>query len=172
MSRLADYGWVALVILVLMGLFRLSRILLGRIVGRFRQRFPAYTVDHLIVLGFLFLLLGLLALPLTSVALGFFDPCRLPGGMVLHLVMVAGSVILFSFSEDLFGSIRRADKERAASWSVGRHMRVIALPLLLFLVLGALFLSPIFYSALTIVLLVFYLAALWCRTACGKTKAG
>lgn len=171
MSRLAGYAAVALVILALMGLFRVSRILLRLLMKRFGKRFPGYTVDHVVLLAFVVLLCGLIALPALCAIIGLLSPDRLPGGILLHLLLVAGSVVLFSFSEDLFGSIRRYKREKDSQdlWSVGRHLRLVILPLCVFLAVGSLLLSPVFYAGLSVILLVFYLVALWSRP--GKTAS-
>jgi uncharacterized membrane protein len=162
MSRLIDYALVALVIGVLVGLFRLSRIALRVLLSRLEVRFPRYSVDHVIVLGFTCLLAGLLILPLLSALLGLAGTERLPGGIVLHLVMVALSIILFSMSEDLFGGIRRS-RRSADQWTLARHLRIAGPAILAFFLIGALFLSPIFYGGLSVLLVAFYAFALWCR---------
>lgn len=162
MSRAGEYGLVALVVLVIIVLFRVSRLLLHKILHLLERKYGVYTVDHVIVTGFLFLLIGLLFLPFISSVLGFANRDYLPGGMIFHLVLVAVSVVLFSFAEDLFGSIKKYHSNREI-WKIGKHMKIIFLPVLAFLATGILFLSPVFYTGLTIILLVFYFFALWCR---------
>jgi len=159
-SRLLDYALVALVLLALYGLFRLSRLLLARFLEAFSKRRGPLSDDSVLLLGFYSLLAGLSLLPIITWGLAFVDSDMLLGGMPLHLVLVAVSVVLFSFSEDLYGSHRKYAPGR---WSLARHARLASPPLMAFWVLGSLLLSPIFYSGLTIILAVFYAYALRCR---------
>lgn len=161
MERLIDYGLVAIVILVVIGLFRLSRILMNRLLGKIKKKYPLLTADRILMTGFYVLLAGLIFLPLFTSILSIIDNHYLWGGIILHLLLVAISIILFSISEDLFRifSTYPADK----NWSKKKHFRSISIPLLMFWVTGCLFISPLFYSGLTIILAVFYLYALICR---------
>ena len=171
MDRLIDYGLVLLVILVIMGLFRVSRMLLERFLRRSREAGRQITRDGALLGGMLFLLSGLLFLPFVTALISFVKNDFLPGGMILHLVLVALSVIVFSIAEDLFRIFREfpVDPERGP-WSVSDHMKRLVIPLMAFWAVGCVFLSPLFYSGLTVLLAVFYLYAVaLCRT--GPKKA-
>lgn len=161
MQRISDYVTVAGVIAVMMLLFRLSRFLLARLL-RLRERGGGPTdCDDVIKLGFRFLLAGMLLLPLATALASFANSRFLIGGTALHLTLVAVSIILFSFSEDLFAGMKNAPRNRVVS--VGDHFRTAGPLLIVFWLLGTIFLSPIFYSALTVVLGGFYLFALAAR---------
>lgn len=162
LQRLADYGTILVVIAALMVLFRVSRFLLGRLLPRL-GRGGEPSADRVIQAGMHSLLSGMILLPLSTAALAAADPLRLTGGVWLHLALVAVSVVLFSFAEDLFGSIRR--RRREPGWTTARHFRAAAPALLGFWAAGTAFLSPIFYSALTLVLAGFLLFAVSTRPA-------
>lgn len=159
-ERLLDYGLVALVVGIVALLFRLSRSIMRRLLARMEASAPL-TADAVLRAGFLILLAGLLMLPFVTSLLAFADRSRLPGGMPLHLFMVAVSVILFSIAEDLFRSFRSYPPD--ARWSPGRHMAAMSAPLLVFWATGCLLLSPLFYSGLSVILAAFYLYSVSCR---------
>lgn len=169
-ERLLDYGLVALVILAVVVLFRVSRILMNRVMKILERDGVVPGADRVLFTGFMFLLTGLLFLPFFTSVLAFFSSERLPGGMIFHLFMVALSVILFSVAEDLFRVF--SSRPSGSPWSKTRHMKAITIPLLVFWGIGCLFLSPLFYSGLTIILAVFYLYALLCRPSGGKGEEG
>ncbi len=166
-SRLVDYALVALVIVVIVGLFRLSRYLLNTLLDRISERDGGLTADRVLRLGLRVLLVGLLGLPFVTSLLAFADPLRLPGGMPLHLAMVAVSVVLFSIAEDSFRIFRGYPRDER--WTVGRHMAAAAPFLVGFWLVGCLFLSPLFYSGLTVIIALFYLFALSCRPGPSET---
>jgi len=161
MQRILDYVTVAAVIAVMMLLFRLSRFLLSRILRLRERRGGPVDCNDAIRLGFRFLLAGMLFLPLATALAARADNRFLIGGTVLHLSLVAVSIVLFSFAEDLFAGMKKMPPTRAVS--TGEHFRSAGPLLIIFWLLGSLFLSPIFYSALTLVLGVFYLFALAAR---------
>jgi len=158
-ERLIDYGLVAIVVVVVAGLFRISRILMKRLLNCMETR-HSLTADLVLRTGFLILLAGLLMLPFITSLLAFISTTHLPGGMPLHLVMVAVSIILFSISEDLFRSFR--SYPRAVGWTARRHFTFASLPLAAFWAVGCLLLSPLFYSGLSIILAAFYLYSIRC----------
>jgi len=160
-QRLVDYGIVLLVIAVLYVLLRLSRYLLEKLMAVAVRKWGPFSSDTILLAGFLTLLTGLILLPLVTWGLAWADNSRLAGGMPLHLALVVISIILFSFTEDLFGTFNRYP---TGGWPAGRHYRVVALLLIGFWVAGSLLLSPLFYSGLTVVLAVFYSYALSCRS--------
>ena len=160
-QRLIDYMHVALVILGVLGLFRLSRIIMGRILKRLRNVFGILTSDRILLTAFYFLLAGLLLLPAFTSLLALINNSYLTGGIVLHLILVAVSIVIFSIAEDLFRDFSIA--EASDKWSVSRHFKYMLLPLIAFWAFGCVFLSPLFYSGLTIILVIFYLYALSCR---------
>jgi uncharacterized membrane protein len=174
LDRLVDYGLVLLVILVIMGLFRVARKLLEFWLDRLAARKRQVTSDGALFSGMLFLLAGLLFLPFVTALISFVKSDFLPGGMVLHLFLVAVSVVVFSISEDLFRIFRGFPVDPARGrWSTGEHMRRITLPLLVFWALGSIFLSPLFYSGLTVLLALFYLYATgMCRDGSGDGTSG
>lgn len=161
LQRLLDYGVVLFVVLILYGLFRLARHLLERLLVGVARKHGPLTSDSVLILGFLTLLIGLILLPVATWGLAFVDGDRLAGGLPLHLFMVTISIVLFSFSEDLFGSFR---KYPPGGWRAGRHYRLVALPLIGFWAVGSTLLSPLFYSGLTVTLAAFYTYALSCRS--------
>lgn len=153
-QRLTDYGIVLGIVLVLMSLFKLSRYLLHKITGARGPAGTDFNTDCALVWGLRFLLTGLLLLPFLTSILAFFNNAHLPGGMTLHLVLTAISVVLFSLAEDLFRDYNSYGTAslKPVSW----HMRRSILPLSLFWVIGCVFISPLFYSGLTILVAVFY----------------
>ncbi|OPL19672.1 MAG: hypothetical protein AVO35_01490 [Candidatus Aegiribacteria sp. MLS_C] len=153
---------VAFVVLIVFGLFRLSRIIMRSVVRRLEARHGSFGSDRMLITGFLFLLCGLLFLPAFTAVLALVDQHHLSGGMVLHLVLVALSIILFSIAEDMFRDFPAIHGGKDL-WSVSAHFRRIAMPLMVFWLIGVLFLSPIFYSGLSLILAIFYLFALSCR---------
>lgn len=161
-QRLIDYAMVAIVILTVFGLFRLSRVLMQRLIGKLRNRYPLFGADRMLVTGLIFLLTGLLFLPLFTSLLAVINRAHLTGGIALHLVLVAISIILFSIAEDLFRDFSLCRSEKY--WSIGKHFKCVSLPFILFWSAGSLFISPLFYSGLTLVLALFYLFALSCRS--------
>lgn len=170
MDRLSDYGLVLIVVLAVMGLFRLSRFILNRLMDRMAAANRQISRDEAIFAGMIFLLSGLLFLPFITALISFVRNDFLPGGIVLHLIMVAISVIVFSISEDLFRVYRNFSDDPKGGWSFGRHMKRLSLPLLVFWAIGCIFLSPLFYSGLTIILALFYAYAVgFCRTDGQKT---
>ncbi len=161
-ERLLDYGIVLGVVLVLMGLFRLSRFLLRRFTAR--ENFDA---DRALVWAGYFLLSGLLLLPFITALLAFADNQALAGGMPLHLFLTAISVVLFSFAEDLFRDYNAygSKKLKPLNW----HVKKLLIPVLAFWVIGCVFISPLFYSGLTVLTAVFYRLCLFFRkTGPGK----
>ncbi len=169
-ERLIDYGMVALVILVIVGLFRLSRVLMNRMLSRLKKKYPVLTADRLLVIGFITLLAGMIFLPFITSVFSFIDNRHLTGGMVFHLLLVALSVILFSVAEDLFRLFSSYPPDR--NWSRKKHFRIISVPLLVFWAIGCLFISPLFYSGLTVILALFYLCALACRPSSNGGVSG
>jgi hypothetical protein len=169
-QRLADYGTVVAVVLVLAGLFRLARFLLGRFVSSLRGKGCRFSSDDSLLWGMRFLLVGLIFLPFITSLLAFADNSRLPGGMALHLFMTVLSVLLFSFAEDLFRDYNSyAD---GALESLQWHGKRLFVPVVLFWVIGCVFISPLFYSGLTILVCLFYRLCLYFRKpAIQKTKA-
>ncbi|PIE51750.1 hypothetical protein CSA37_07040 [Candidatus Fermentibacteria bacterium] len=161
-ERLLDYGIVLGVVLVLMGLFRLSRFLLRRFTAR--ENFDA---DRALVWAGYFLLSGLLLLPFITALLAFADNQALAGGMPLHLFLTAISVVLFSFAEDLFRDYNSYGSRelKPLSW----HVKKLLIPVLVFWIIGCVFISPLFYSGLTVLTSVFYRLCLFFRkTGPGK----
>lgn len=156
-----DYALVAMVILVIFGLFRLSRYIMVRILALLKRKFDCFGRDRLLFTAFMFLLAGLIFLPSFTSVLSLFNNRYLTGGMIFHLVMVAFSIILFSVSEDMFREYTGCRKV-CEGWSRSLHLKRISLPVIVFWTLGCLFLSPLFYSGLTIILLLFYIYALSC----------
>jgi len=165
LDRLTDYGLVLLVILVIMGLFRVARKLLEKSLSRLSAGGRPLTRDRALYSGMLFLLAGLLFLPFVTALISFVSSEFLPGGMVLHLFLVAVSVVVFSISEDLFRIYRGLPSDPdGGAWSVSMHMRRLVIPLMVFWAAGCVFLSPLFYSGLSVLLTLFYLYAVaFCR---------
>ena len=168
-QRFLDYALVAIVILAIFGLFRISRILMRRVLIKLKKRYGVLDTDRILVTGLFFLLAGLMFLPAFTTLLAVINNQALTGGMVLHLVLVAISVILFSIAEDLFRDFSNCPLQE--NWSINRHFRYISLPLIVFWVTGCIFISPIFYSALTVIISIFYLFALSCRPAKNSENA-
>jgi hypothetical protein len=166
-DRLLDYGLVALVVVIVAGLFRCSRIIMRSFLKRLESTSPL-SADRILRAGFLILLAGLLMLPFLTSLLAFASSAALPGGMPLHLTMVAFSIILFSIAEDLFRSFRAYPRD--ATWTVGRHIAFMSVPLIAFWAVGCLLLSPIFYSGLSIILALFYLYSIGCMPVTDAKK--
>ena len=124
----------------------------------------------MLVTALYFLLAGLLFLPTFTSLLAVINSRYLTGGMVIHLVLVAFSIVLFSISEDLFRDFSTCSSEK--NWSIGRHFRYVSISFITFWALGCIFISPLFYSGLTLILVLFYIFALSCRpgTDNGDTK--
>jgi len=158
---LIDYALVGIVILAVFGLFKLSRILMNRILKGLRRKCSVFGADRMLVTGLYFLLGGLLFLPAFTSLLAVVNNRYLTGGMVVHLVLVAVSIVLFSIAEDLFRDFSYSSNQE--KWSIGRHFRYVSVPFITFLSIGCIFISPLFYSGLTLVLSIFYLYALSCR---------
>ncbi len=160
-QRLMDYGIVLAVVLVLSGLFRLSRWLLGIFIKTRENKGSTFTSDQALVWGMRFLLGGMLLLPFVTSILAFIQNRQLVGGMTLHLGLTAVSVVLFSFAEDLFRDYNNYQNRnlQPVEW----HTKKLILPLLLFWVTGCVFLSPLFYSGLSILLVIFYRLCLYFR---------
>jgi len=160
-QRLTDYGIVLAVVLLLSGLFRLSRYLLGIFIKHREKAGVEFSSDQALVWGMRFLLGGMLLLPFVTSILAFLQNRHLIGGMPLHLGLTAVSVVLFSFAEDLFRDYNsyRTEFLKPVSW----HTRTLVLPVLVFWAVGCVFLSPLFYSALTILLVTFYRLCLYFR---------
>lgn len=159
-QRVHDILLVLLVLAVLKGLFELTRLLLKRFVALLAAKGHALTRDTAIQWGMRFLLFGLLMLPFFTSVLALFDNRHLVGGIVLHLVLVALSIILFSFAEDLIRLYNTFPAGRTGLLPVEGHVRRFLPFLGAFWVLGVLLLSPIFYSALTVLIFVFFIAVL------------
>lgn len=160
-QRLIDYGIVLAVVLVLSGLFRLSRHLLGVFIKKQESRGIVFSSDQALVWGMRFLLGGMILLPFVTSILAFAQNRQLVGGIALHLGLTAVSVVLFSFAEDLFRDYNsyRCNNLKSVSW----HSKKLLLLVLLFWVTGCVFLSPLFYSGLTVLLVVFYRLCLYFR---------
>ncbi|MCK4671176.1 MAG: hypothetical protein KAT47_01450 [Candidatus Aegiribacteria sp.] len=169
-ERLIDYGLVALVIVVIIGLFRLSRILMHIMLRHLKGKYPVLTADRLMVTGFITLLAGMIFLPFITSVFSLIDNQHLTGGMIFHLLLVALSVVLFSIAEDLFRLFSSYPPDR--NWSRKKHFHTISIPLLVFWVIGCLFISPLFYSGLTVILALFYLYALVCRPSTNSGDSG
>ncbi len=169
-ERLTDYLFVAIVISIIWLLFRLSGNLATFVLDRIKKKMGNLSSDIIISVGFFFLLGGLLLLPFITALFAFADSFSLIGKMPMHLTLVALSVILFSIAEDLFRVFK--NYPRNPDWTVSKHFLVLIIPLLVFWLIGVLFLSPLFYSGLTIILVLFYLFALKCRPSSRKTKSG
>ncbi len=153
-DRLLDYAIVLGVVLLLMSLFKISRFLLHRFTGMKRPAGSEFSADHALLWGLRSLLAGLLLLPFITSLLAFANNQRLLGGMPLHLALTAVSVVLFSFAEDLFRDYNSygAISLKPLSW----HTRRVTPLLLAFWIVGTVFLSPLFYSGLTVLVAVFY----------------
>lgn len=160
-QRLTDYGTVLAVVLVLSGLFRLSRWVLGLFIKKMDSKGSPFSSDQALLWGIRFMLSGMILLPFITSLLAFGNNTHLSGGMALHLVLTAVSVVLFSFAEDLFRDYNNYDKStlKPVSW----HFRQLYIPVLVFWIIGCVFLSPLFYSGLTILVSVFYRLCLYFR---------
>ncbi len=169
-ERLTDYAMVALVIIIIIGLFRLSRILMHVMLRRLKEKYPVLTADRLMVTGFITLLSGMIFLPFITSVFSLIDNHHLTGGMIFHLLLVALSVVLFSIAEDLFRLFSSYPPDR--NWSRKKHFSIISIPLLVFWLIGCLFISPLFYSGLTVILAIFYLYALFCRPLINSGDSG
>lgn len=156
---------VAIVIVTVFGLFRLSRILMQRLLKTLRSRYTVFGADQMLVTGLLFLLTGLLFLPAFTSILAVINSNHLTGGIVVHLVLVAISIVLFSISEDLFRDFSTFSSDK--NWTIGIHFKCVSIPFIVFWALGCIFISPLFYSGLTLILVLFYLYALSCRPSTG-----
>jgi hypothetical protein len=167
-QRLTDYAIVLGVVLVLMSLFRLSRFLLHRFIEKKRTSPAGFSADVALLWGMRFLLVGLLMLPFITSLLAFIDNARLVGGMTLHLALTAVSVVLFSFAEDLFRDYNSYGESelKPVSW----HARRLAVPVIAFWAIGCVFISPLFYSGLTILVAAFYRICLHFRRPPGKSS--
>ena len=162
-QRLIDYAMVAIVILTVFGLFRLSRTLMQRLLKNLRSRYSVFGADRMLVTGLLFLLTGLLFLPAFTSLLAVINSSHLTGGILVHLVLVAISIVLFSISEDLFRDFSTCSSDK--NWTIGKHFKCVSIPFIVFWAVGCIFISPLFYSGLTLILVLFYLYALSCRSA-------
>ncbi|MCD4701677.1 MAG: hypothetical protein K8S24_07455 [Candidatus Aegiribacteria sp.] len=160
-QRLIDYAMVAMVILSVFGLFRLSRMLMNRILKRLRNKYSVFGADRMLITALYFLLAGLLFLPAFTSLLAVINSRYLTGGMVVHLLLVAISIVLFSISEDLFRDFSSCSPRNM--WSTGKHFRCVSVPFIIFWIIGCIFISPLFYSGVTLILLIFYYFALSCR---------
>ncbi len=169
-QRLIDYGIVLAVVLVLSGLFRLSRYLLGHFIKKQDLSGTPFSSDQALFWGMIFLLGGMIFLPFVTSILAFVHNGHLVGGMTLHLALTALSVVLFSFSEDLFRDYNsyKSDTLKPVAW----HTKRLLAPILIFWITGCVFLSPLFYSGLTILIAVFYRLCLYFRkTSASQTKS-
>ncbi len=150
-----------IVVLLLSGLFRLSRYLLNVFIRSREKKGFLFTSDQALIWGMRFLLGGMLLLPFVTSLLSFVRNDTLVGGMPLHLILTAISVILFSFAEDLFRDYN--SYLNSALKTVQWHRKKLLVPLIVFWVVGCVFLSPIFYSALTLLIVLFYRLCLYFR---------
>ncbi len=162
-QRLIDYGIVLAVVLVLSGLFRLSRQLLAIFIKKQESKGKEFTSDQALLWGMRFLLSGMMLLPFLTSLLAFIQNGQLIGGMTLHLGLTAVSVVLFSFAEDLFRDYNRYDRKniKPVAW----HTKRLLIPVIVFWTAGCVFISPLFYSGLTILLVIFYRLCLYFRKA-------
>lgn len=160
---------VAFAAAVLYALFRASRRLLGLFLAELEKSKGPLTSDDMVVLGFRSLVAGMLLLPLVTWGLSFADPFRLPGGLVLHLVLVAISIVLFSFAEDLFGSI---SKYPSGGVSAGAHWKITGPLLIVFWAVGFTLISPIFYTLTAVCLALLHAYALSCRSRRAAPRSG
>ncbi len=159
-QRIHDALMVALVLAVLKGLFELTKLLMRRFSSFLESRGKPLNRDTAIQWGMGALLGGLLLLPFLTAVLALFDNRRLPGGIVLHLFLVAVSIVLFSMAEDLIRMFNSFPKGRNGLLPVKSHVSRMLPFIAVFWLTGVLFLSPIFYTALTVLICVFYLAVL------------
>lgn len=168
-QRLTDYGIVLGIVLLLSGLFRLSRYLLDTFIKKQEAGGYTFTSDQALLWGMRFLLGGMILLPFVTSILAFVQNQQLIGGMSLHLGLTAVSVILFSFAEDLFRDYNKykTDQLKPFSW----HTKKLLLPVILFWITGCVFISPLFYSGLTVLLAIFYWLCLYFRKTTRQSKA-
>jgi len=159
-QRIIDILLVALVLASLKGLFELTRVLLRRFISLLEKRGRPLNRDSAIQWGMGSLLAGLLLLPFFTSILAIFDNRRLAGGIVLHLILVAVSIVLFSFAEDLIRIFNSCPIRKGGMLSVSAHLKRMAPVIMVFWATGFLLLSPIFYSALSVLVVVFYIAVL------------
>lgn len=159
-QRLLDILRVALVLGTLKGLFELTRFLLRRFTGLLAAKGRPLNRDTAIQWGIGFLLTGLLLLPFFTSVLALFDNRRLVGGIVLHLLLVAVSIVMFSFAEDLIRIYNSFPPGKSGLLPVGSHAKRMLPFIGIFWATGVLLLSPIFYTGLTLLICVFYLAVL------------
>lgn len=169
-ERLTDYLFVAIVIFIIWILFRLSGFMASLVLKHMKQKTGELSSDLIISTGFFFLLAGLLFLPFITALFAFANNFSLVGKMPMHLILVALSIILFSIAEDLFRVFK--NYPRHPDWTVSKHFLILIIPTLVFWLIGILFISPLFYSGLTVILLLFYLFALKCRPYEQKPKSG
>lgn len=162
-QRLIDYGIVLAVVLVLSGLFRLSRQLLTLFIKKQESKGNEFTSDQALLWGMRFLLCGMMLLPFLTSLLAFVQNGQLVGGMTLHLGLTAISVVLFSFAEDLFRDYNRYSRKNIMP--VAWHTKKLLVPVIVFWAAGCVFISPLFYSGLTILLVFFYRLCLYFRKA-------
>ena len=153
-QRLIDYGIVLAVVLVLSGLFRLSRQLLALFIKKQESKGIEFTSDQALLWGMRFLLCGMMLLPFLTSLLAFVQSGQLVGGMTLHLGLTAFSVVLFSFAEDLFRDYNRYNRKKIQP--VAWHTKKLLVSVIVFWAVGCIFISPLFYSGLTILLVIFY----------------
>ncbi|MBN2586539.1 MAG: hypothetical protein JXA64_10690 [Candidatus Fermentibacteraceae bacterium] len=170
-QRLTDYALVAFVILVVFGLFRLSRLVMNSMLKHIQVRYGTLSPDMALYTAFLFLLAGLMFLPAFTSLLAVINNQYLFGGMVLHLVLVAVSIILFSIAEDMFREFPSMPGTKDL-WTISSHFRRMSVPFAVFWALGVVFISPLFYSGLTVILALFYLFALSCRKVAETAPSG
>ncbi len=153
-ERLIDYGIVIFIVVLLSLLFRLSRYLLNSFISRSERKGFIFSSDMALLWGMRFLLVGMLLLPFITSMFAFINNKNLIGGMPFHLFLTAISVVLFSFSEDLFRDYNSYNKTslKPQVW----HAKQLVIPVVVFWLIGILFISPLFYSGLTILIVVFY----------------
>lgn len=153
-QRFMDYGIVIFIVLLLSLLFRLSRYLLNKFISKIENKGFQFSSDMALLWGMRFLLVGMLLLPFITSIFAFVDNQKLIGGMPFHLFLTVISVILFSFSEDLFRDYNSYSKNslKSQSW----HAKQLLIPIIVFWLIGIVFISPLFYSGLTILIVVFY----------------
>ncbi len=159
-QRLQDALLVALVLVVLKGLFEFTRFLMKRFTAMLAARGHPLNRDSAIQWGIGALLSGLLLLPFFTSILTLFNNRILVGGIVLHLVLVAFSIILFSFAEDLIRLYNSFPPGASGLQSVGSHIKRMLPLIAAFWAVGFICLSPIFYTALTVLICIFYMAVL------------
>jgi len=142
--------------------------MLGKFIKKYEASGNTFSSDQALLWGMRFLLGGMLLLPFLTSLLAFFQNQKLIGGMPLHLFLTAVSVVLFSFAEDLFRDYNNYDI--SSLMPPAAHIKKLLVPVLLFWVAGCVFLSPLFYSALTVLLSVFYRLCLVFRKSSQPAK--